>query len=211
LALAIVLSLLLAAAVVAAVPGLRHKLFDAFGLRGATIERRQSLPPLPETRDLELGPRVTLGLASRSLRFEPLLPALAGSPDAIHVRATTPGGELAAAYRPRSGLPEARPLGLGLLVTEFRGDLHPEYLGKIVGRATRIEHLQVGRDRAIWIAGATHLFFYRAPGGALREDSLRLAANVLLVQDGRVLVRLEGAFPLSRAAQLARSLGTAGR
>jgi hypothetical protein len=206
LALAALISLLLAGAVLAAVPDLRHRVLHAFGLHGATVEKRKTLPSLPETRDLDLGPRLTLRDAARSVRFRPLLPALSGQPDALHVRVTTPGGELAAAYRPRSGLPAARPTGLGLLVTEFRGDLHPDYVGKIAGQATRIERLRVGRFRAVWITGAPHLFFYRLPDGRMREDSLRLAANVLLVERGRLLVRLEGAFSRARALALALSL-----
>ena len=48
-----------------------------------------------------------------------------------------PGGELALAYPPGTGLPEARTTGLGLLVTEFRGDLVPELIGKLAGGAHR--------------------------------------------------------------------------
>ena len=60
--------------------------------------------------------------------------------------------------------------GLGLLVGEFRGDLAPEYMGKIAGQATRIERLRVDGERAIWIEGAPHFFFYRPPDSDVRRE-----------------------------------------
>ena len=59
---------------------------------------------------------------------------------------------------------------------------------------------------AIWIAGAPHFFFYRAPNGEFVDTTLRIAGNVLLLERGRLLVRLEGAFGRDRAIELARSL-----
>jgi hypothetical protein len=97
-----------------------------------------------------------------------------------------------------------------LLVGEFRGDLHPQYLGKIAGEATSIERLRVDGRRAIWIEGAPHVFFYRPPDSDFAEGQLRLAGNVLLVERGNLLVRLEGAFGRERALELARSLRPVG-
>ena len=90
---------------------------------------------------------------------------------------------------------------------EFRGDLNPEYVHKMAGQVTRIEPFTLDGDRAIWVAGTPHFFFYRAPGNAFEERRLRLAQNVLLLEHGRLLVRLEGAFGKERAIELARSLG----
>ena len=100
--------------------------------------------------------------------------------------------------------------GLGLLVSEFRGDFAPEYMGKIAGQATHIERLRADGDRAIWIEGAPHLFFYRPPDSDFAESELRLAHNVLLVERGNLLIRLEGSFNRERALELAHSLGPAG-
>jgi len=117
-----------------------------------------------------------------------------------------PGGLLSLAYGPRAGMPEAKSTGLGLLVSEFRGDLAPEYAGKIAGQATRVERLTVDGHRALWLEGAPHFFFYRSPNQPFREERLRIAQNVLLLEDGRLLVRLEGAFGREWAVELARSL-----
>jgi hypothetical protein len=206
LAIALATLLLLAGGVMAAVPGVRDAVLEFFGLRGATVERREQLPPAPAPRPLRLGERTTLDAARDSLAFDPLVPSAAGEPDSVFLNDRVPGGALALAYRPAPGLPEARSTRLGLLVEEFRGDLLPEYFGKTAGQATRIQRLRIDGQRAIWLEGAPHFFFYRPPTGGFREEQLRIAQNVLLLESGRVLVRLEGAFGLERAVELARSL-----
>jgi len=206
LVIALAALLLLAGGVFAAVPSVRDSVLDFFGLQGASVERRQELPPAPPPSPLELGRQTTLAEARDSLRFEPLVPEAAGPPDRVYVDNGVPGGLLSLAYRPRAGLQEAKSTGLGLLVSEFRGDLAPEYAGKIAGQATKIERLTVDGHRAIWLEGAPHFFFYRPPNEPFREERLRIAQNVLLLEDGRLLVRLEGAFDRERAVELARSL-----
>ena len=206
LVLALVALLLLAGTVFAAVPGVRDAVLEFFGIQGATVERRAQLPEPPELRPLDLGGRVTLSEAAAELDFTPLVPAALGDPDAVYVRRELPGGELSLAYRPRPGLPAARTTRLALLASEFRGDLHPDLVGKLAGPGTRIEQLQVGGRPAIWIEGARHFFFYRGPDSNLIESELRLAQNVLLIERGRVLVRLEGAFDRGRALEIAHSL-----
>jgi hypothetical protein len=207
LAIAVIALLVLAGGVFAAVPSVRDAVLDFFGLQGATVERRKELPPAPPRGPLGLGERTTLDGARDSLAFDPVVPAAAGEPDRVFVNKRVPGGVLSVTYRPQPGLPRARSTRLGLLVTEFRGDLLPEYTGKIAGQATRIERLRIGGERAIWLEGAPHFFFYRPPGQTFREERLRLAQNVLLLEHGRLLVRLEGAFDLDKARELARSLG----
>jgi hypothetical protein len=209
LALALIALLVLAGGVFAAVPSVRDAVLEFFGLQGATVERVERLPAAPELRPLQLGERTSLAGAADTLGFTPLVPADPGRPDSVFVRRDIPGGELSLAYRPRRGLPEAAATGLGLLVTEFRGDLIPEYVGKLAGQTTRIERLRVGGEPAIWIEGTPHFFFYRRPDGLDHQRNLRLAANVLLLQQGDVLVRLEGGFGLERALEIARSLSPA--
>jgi len=206
LALALVALLVLAGGVFAAVPGVRDAVLDFFGLQGATVERRAQLRAAPEFRPLRLGSRTTLEQARGSLGFEPLVPRAAGRPAAVFVKDDVSGGELSLAYRAGPGLPEAASTKLGLPVGEFRGDLHPEYLGKIVSQATSTERMRINGARAVWIEGAPHLFFYRPPDSDFAETELRLAQNVLLLEHGNLLVRLEGAFSRERAVELAGSL-----
>jgi hypothetical protein len=206
LAIALAGLLLLAGGVFAAVPGVRDAVLEFFGLQGATVERREQLPKPPPRRPPDVGARTTLSAARDTLGFDPLVPEAAGQPDAVFVDREVPGGRLSLEYRPSRGLPEARSTGLGLLVDEFRGDLNPEYAGKIAPQATHVERLRIDGENAIWLEGAPHFFFYRAPGNQFREQSLRIAENVLLLEHGNVLVRMEGAFGRARALELARSL-----
>jgi len=206
LALAAVALLLLAGTVFAAVPGVRHAVLDFFGLRGATVERRETLPTPPPERPLDLGTRTTLADAADQLGFTPLVPAALGDPDGVFVRRGLPGGELSLTYFARPGLPRARTTRLGALLSEFRGDLSPEYLGKVVGPATTVDRLRLDGEPALWIEGAPHFFFYRVQGRYV-DTSLRLAQTVLLLEHGRLLVRLEGAFDRERAIAIAQSLG----
>jgi hypothetical protein len=206
LVLALVSLLVLSGAVFAAVPGVRDAVLEFVGLQGATIERRETLPSAPPVRALDLGTRTTLADAPDGLAFDPLVPGDPGEPDGVYVSERAPGGELSLTYRARPGLPRARTTGLGLLVTEIRGDLMPDFFQKLAPEAATIDELTVGGEPAAWIEGAEHFFFYRAPNGEVVEDELRLAQNVLLMQRGRLLLRLEGAFDRERALEIAASL-----
>jgi hypothetical protein len=75
-----------------------------------------------------------------------------------------------------------------------------------VGPKTHLDRLTVGRYPAVWISGAPHEVFYRDPSGRIRPAMVRLAADVLLLERGRRLVRLEGVFGKQTAIAIARSL-----
>ena len=203
-----VLLLLAAGTVFAAVPGVRDSVLDLFGLRGATIERTATIPPAPERpgAGLRLGRRTTLGSARRALPFDVVVPRRLGPPDRVYLRPGAAGGFVSLAYRQRPRLPEARETGLGLLISEFRGRADPDYLGKVVSFGTTVRRFRLDGAPARWLAGAPHDFFYRGPSGRPRRRSLRLAANVLLLEREGVLVRLEGGFHRAEAVSIARSL-----
>jgi hypothetical protein len=206
LVLALVSLLVLSGAVFAAVPSVRDAVLEFIGLQGATVEQREQLPTAPPIEPLDLGARTTLEAAGERLAFDPLVPADPGDPDGVYVSDRAPGGELSLTYRPGPGLPRARTTGLGLLVTEIRGDLTPELFGKLAGPNASLEELTVDGEPAAWIEGAEHFFFYRGPNGRILNNELRLAQNVLLMQRGPLLVRLEGAFDRDRGLEIAASL-----
>jgi hypothetical protein len=206
LAIAAVWLAVTSAVVAAAARDVADALPNVQNLIGVTIERTPEPAPEPSPRDLDLGPQATLRGAAKALAFRPLRPRIVGDPDEVHVRAAPRGGELTLVYDPQEDLPPTITTGVGLLVTEFRGDLVPEYLTKVAPLATGVERFRIGGHRAVWIAGAPHYFLFRTPGGEIAERDLQVAQNVLLIERGRVLVRMEGAFDRETALRLAGTL-----
>ena len=194
-----------AATTYAASETVRDAVRDILGISGATVERTELPPPPPGERPLELGDPVPLEDAAASLAFEPLIPRALGEPDRAFVRRSVLGGELSLIYAPAAGLPPTRSTGVGLLISEFRGDLLGDYVRKVVSDASRIVRLELGRERAVWIGGAPHFFFY-SDRGVVIDRELEVAENVLLLERGNVLVRIEGALGRSEAIRIARSL-----
>jgi hypothetical protein len=135
-----------------------------------------------------------------------LVPDLLGSPDAAYYSDAVPGGKVSLLYEPSAGLPVSRFTGVGALVTEFRGDLAPDLVKKVADQATRFEQLTVAGHRAFWLEGGPHVVIFRTPSGGFGDDEARLAGNTLLVQHGRVLVRIEGNMSRDRAVAIAESL-----
>jgi hypothetical protein len=207
--LAVAFAVLLAVAgAVLAVPPARSAILDFLGLRGATIERVETLPELPAGAGrLDLGRPVSLEEAQESAEFDVLVPGLLGEPANVFYSASVPGGRISLIYRPGDDVPASRYTGVGLLVTEFRGDLTPDLVGKLVDGGARVEPVTVGGQPGFWIEGGPHFFFYRDPRGDIAEDTMRLAGNTLLFERGTTLVRLEGSreLPRDRALAIAES------
>jgi hypothetical protein len=200
--------LAVAVGAVMAVPPARSAILEFFGLEGATVQRVDTLPALPAdiSRSLQLGAPVSLDEAGELARFEVLVPELLGEPDGTYHSIVPPGGRISLVYEPREGLPEARETGVGLLVTEYRGDLAPDFIGKMVGEGVSVEPVTVDGESGLWLEGEQHFFFYRNPDGQTAEDTIRLAGNTLLVEQGNLLVRLEGEITRERALEIAAAL-----
>jgi hypothetical protein len=199
LAIACVL-LALAVGTAFAVPASRHAILEWLGLRGVTIERVVSLPGVPATADLALGEEVSLAQARRLLAFDLLVPEALGGPDEAYVDRTAPGGRVTLVYRDPQG-------GVAALLTEFRGDLAPELIGKLVEGNARARAVTVAEgSRGVFLSGGPHVVFYRDADGQIREETLRLAGNTLLWQRGDILLRLESGLSVDEALRVARSV-----
>ena len=225
MAVGLLLLLALLAALLAGSAEVRTAVADRLGLRGVQIGHLPFVPapaptlvPLPVGDRLSLGERLSLAAAGARFGAPVALPAALGEPDEVYLREPPAGGMVSLIYRPRPGLPAAGSTGVGLLISQFRGALTPEFLGKGLGPDSRVEQVAV-RDtapcglapddgaRALWIAGQPHLFFYRDRAGQVRDESVRLAGNVLLWERGDLTLRLEGALGRDEALRIAASLG----
>lgn len=192
--------LVLATGTAFAVPASRNAILEWLGLRGVTVERVVSLPSVPAVADLALGNPVSLEGARRLVDFDVVVPEALGDPDEAYVEETAPGGRVSLVYRGPDGAPVA-------LLTEFRGNLAPDLIGKLVGGGTRAETVAVtGGAPGIFLSGGPHVVFYRDASGEIRNETLRLAGNTLLWERGELLLRLESALPLEEALRVARSV-----
>jgi hypothetical protein len=197
LAIACVL-LALAVGTAFAVPASRHAILEWLGLRGVTVERVVSLPSVPATPDLALGEAVSLEEARRLVEFDVLVPDALGEADETYVDRATPGGRVTLVYRDPQG-------NIAALFTQFRGDLAPDLIGKLVDGYAQAQAVSLaGGAHGVFLSGGPHVLFYRDANGEIREETLRLAGNTLLWPRGDVLLRLESALSLEEALRVAQ-------
>ena len=202
---------LLGGAVLALSPAARTTVAEWLGLRGISIEYVPAAPtPAAAPAGIRsfLGERVTLDEARRRVPFRvrtPSLPEL-GAPDEVYVGEPPPGGQVSFIYLPRPGLPAAKETGVGMLLTQFRGSVEPGFAKKLAGPDTDVRPVSVDGAPGYWIEGAPHVFIYRDANGNIREETLRLAGNVLLWERDGITYRLESALDHDQAVRIAASL-----
>ncbi|TMF10190.1 MAG: hypothetical protein E6I37_12655 [Chloroflexi bacterium] len=202
---AAVLLVLLGAAAVAN-PATRDAIAHFFHVRGVIVNRQASpLPSFSPVTPLDLGRRTTLADAQSSVKFNIAVPAELGAPDAVYVVSDIPGGEVALAYTPRPSIPLVTQTGLGVLVTEFRGDLNPVFLMKGLGEGTTAEEVSVNGDPGWWISGQPHMIYVEV-GGQGQSVPLRLAANTLIWEHAGVTYRIESGLSKADAFRITAGL-----
>ncbi len=202
---AAVLLVILGAAALAN-PATRDAIAHFFHVRGVIVSREPSpLPSLSPVTPLNLGRRTTMADAQSAVSFTIAVPPELGEPDAVYVVSGIPGGEVALAYTPRPGIPLVKQTGLGVLITEFRGDLIPGFLGKTVGPGTTLQETSVNGDPGWWIAGEPHMVIVQI-AGTDQQETLRLAANTLIWEHGGVTYRIESSLSKAEAFRIAAGL-----
>jgi hypothetical protein len=183
-----------------AVPQARTAILEFLHIRGASVEKVPTLPSISGS-GLDLGEPVSFEEVREAVSFEvaqPELPGL-GRPDSIYVDRATPGGQVFFLWGT-----EAR---AQVLLSEFRGDLNPELIGKQAGPETTIEPVNVqGGAPGFWVAGANHVIYYLDRDGEIQEETIRLSRNALLWERNDLTLRIEGGFGKDRALELARTV-----
>jgi hypothetical protein len=205
----LVLVVLPAGTVLAVSSDARDALRDWLGLDGVEIRLVETLPPTPPASpvpgaDLRLGEESSVPDAAARLPFRPLVPRALGAPDYVWLDPDL--NQVSLVYAPRRNLPHTRETGVGLLVMELPARLDPVLFQKYRTEGTRIIRLRVRGAPAIGLEGAAHTVVFRDSEGNIQTDRTRLAANVLLIQRGKLLIRMEGAIPVRRMARIAESL-----
>ncbi len=180
------------AGVLAFSPGARSAFLEIFQIRGATVERVETLPDVKVQR-VDFGERVSRGEAERRAGFELL--DLGDEADAIFVR---PDGLASLVY----GDP-ARPR---LVLSQARGALYEGFVKKTGSRRTTIRNVTVDGEQGLFVDGADHFVMFRDANGRITDEETYLAGTVLLWNRGALLLRLEGDLTEDEALELARSV-----
>jgi hypothetical protein len=190
-----------------AVPQARTAILELFHLRGATVQRVETLPA-PTGRVLDLGRPVPVEDGRPDVTIPGIaVPAALGAPDAAYVSREAYGRRLTLVYGPGDGVPRSPYTGVGLLVTEFVGDPDPGFVHKLLDSGATLEQLDVGEYPALWIEDGPHTVLFKDADGVVYDERGRLAGNTLLLDRGDVLVRIEGEIDRERAVEIAASLG----
>lgn len=193
------------AIVVLLVPPARHAVANLFGAAGIHITLGD--PDFERAiGDLRLGSEVAIGDLDNAVGFEVVAPVGSdpGVPDAVFVGGE---GEVTMAWEGTPELPAAGDTGINLLLTQ-REVTSGEYEGvKVVPSETDVEAVVVEGAPGFWIEGTAHTLVLVDETGLEREETKRLAANVLLWASGGVSYRLETTGDLASALAIAESLG----
>lgn len=167
------------------------------------------LPPGPIGQRLGLGDSSTLPAARATVHWQVLLPSSLGNPDEVYVGLPPvgpAGGDVTLVYAARPGIPASSPTGAAVLVTEVQGNLTSDSFGKTLGDGATIDQVTVAGHPGYWIAGTPHVFYFIDAAGKVRYETLRLATNTLLIDEGGTIVRIEGDLTKSQALSIAASL-----
>ncbi len=127
-----------------------------------------------------------------------------GPPDAAYVNDLT-GGQVSLVWAATPDLPATLEPGVGLLLSQFRGETDEGFFSKAVRGGTTVERLTVGDDAGFWLSGDPHIFFWNGPGGFI-EDPRRWVGDTLLWADGDITFRLETSLGRDAAIRLAEAL-----
>ena len=181
------------AGVLALSPGARSAFLEIFHIRGASVERVETLPNVRAQR-LDFGERVSRAEAEERAGFRVL--DLGSEPDAIFIR---PDGLVSVVYGDRS-----HPR---LVLSQARGAVFEGFLKKTGGSNTIVRYVTVKGQPGLFVTGADHFVMFRDSNGGVRDEKTYLAGTVLLWNRGPLLLRLEGKMTLAEARKLAASVG----
>lgn len=142
----------------------------------------------------------------------PVVPSLA-PPAGIFVVSPPERGQIVVVYLPSASLPESPVGGVGALVSSMPGIINDGLFLKTQDAATTIETFTFRNGaghtvQAVWLAGSPHTYVFQDRDGTPVFDTLRLATNTLLWQDGDVTYRLEATVPRDRAVEIAATIGS---
>lgn len=166
-------------------------------------------PPGPLGKRLGLGGLTTLADAKKQITWRIAIPSTLGSPDEVYLQPPPDApaqGEITLVYATRPNIPVAGQTGVSVLVTEARGAVDQNFFGKMIGPNTTLEAVTISGHQGYWISGPLNEFFFVDADGNFRNETVRLAANTLILDYGGTVIRIEGNLTKAQAVEIAASL-----
>ena len=184
----------------------REAIAEVLGVVGIEVRWSAEVPAVVPSGILDLGREVSLGDAASSIDFPILVPRATSLPDGVFVhdrRVTT-------VWYPDEELPEVGDTGVGLLHVQFRASIDQDLLSKRLGPDSEYSAVTVRGVTGFWIDDAPHVVVFVDGEGNEREETIRLAGNVLLWEEDGVTHRIESVLERDRVLALAASMRTGG-
>ncbi len=173
-------------------PGLRLIFGGASVSPPPSLEPSRSPAPGPPGAAMGLGERIELTDLDARAGFSvqwPNDPSI-GPPDAAYID-TRKGDQVTLVWAARPELPATLEPGVGLLVSQFRGNVEQGFFQKALdGGDTTVQLVMVDGEQAYWLSGDPHVFFWNGPEGFI-DDGRRWVGDVLLWSNGTITYRLE--------------------
>lgn len=179
-----------------ATPWGRQAVADLLGVAGIRIEWSTATTP-PAGAGLDLGVEVPLEGAADLVDFDPLIPGAFDRPDAVYRDAVPDGGRLTMVW--------ATSDHVEILYGQFTAEVDAGVLGKRLDPETTLRRITLRGVPGFWIEGA-HVVAYLDRDGTFREDTTRLAGNVLIWSEAGVTHRIESTMTLDEVLAVAESL-----
>lgn len=158
----------------------------------------------PPGSGMGLGDPIAVADASTAVDIPLRLPSAPGVE--APVTAWILDGRLSLVWATSRTLPSTREPGVGLILSEFRGSLEPEYFQKVIGPDTTITPVTVDGVTGYWISGAPHEIVFVDAQGQPVFDTRRIVGDTLLWARSEVTYRLESGLDEAAAIALAGTL-----
>ncbi|MBI3522398.1 MAG: DUF4367 domain-containing protein [Chloroflexi bacterium] len=181
---------------------------EIFRVAPSALPTRAPTPAPSASPTPPLGTPIGLADARAITTFRVIVPndPLLGTPSAIFRRDGTSGPQISFVYVPSATLPASAETGIGALVTELKGSIEFQIFGKLIGPGTKLENVTVNGQKGVWLEGAPHAFFVTGPNGQFIEETLRLATNTLIWEDGGTVYRIEAKITRDQALAIATGM-----
>lgn len=182
------------------------ELVGVFGIQISVGERSDGPPPSTDLQDADLGERVSMREARAAVGFELKVPSSSvqtGWRRKVFLdRSVGESGMVSFAYQ-SDALDDP---DIEFLITQFRASVDETFLKKSVAGGGEVRFVDVRGTTGFWLTGEPHTFIYVESDGDTREETARLAGNVLLWEENGITYRVEGPRSLRDAQRMAESL-----